>query len=104
MKCPECGGKLNKVPVKVQGAKNKALSYQCQDCDYFKFESKSSGKVLTELRESPLKIRQKIVKLSGERLGIYLNQHVVRSLHLKKGEYVFVSVPDEKHILIELEG
>ena len=104
MKCPTCGAQLKKVHVKVHGAESKVLSYQCPKCDYVEFEPLSSEKVITELRESPLKIKQKIVKLSGERLGIYLNQHIVRSLHLKKGEYVYVSVPDKKHIVIELEG
>lgn len=103
MKCPQCGAELKKVAVKVHGAESKALSYQCPECDYFEFEPLSSGKVIEELRESPLKIRQKIVKLSGKRLGIYLNKHVVDSLLLKKGEHVYVSVPDKKHIVIELE-
>ena len=59
-------------------------------------------KIIEELRETPLKIKQKIVKLSGERLGIYLNSHIVRSLQLKKGEEILVSVPDKRHILLEL--
>lgn len=103
-KCPECGFPLKGVLVKVRGAKSRASSRQCPKCGYFEFEQASSLKVLEELRETPLKIEQKIVKLSGQRLGIYLNRHVVRSLNLRKGEYVSVSVPDRKHILIELEG
>ena len=103
MKCQKCNSELRKVEVKVQGAKSKAISYQCPNCDYFEFESISSQKVIQELRETPLKIKQKIVKLSQERLGIYFNSNVVRSLKLKKGEEVFVSVPDEKHILLELQ-
>jgi len=70
--------------------------------DYFEFEPLSSQKVVQELRETPLKIKQKIVKLSQERLGIYFNSHVVRSLNLKKGEELYISVPDKKHILLEL--
>lgn len=103
MKCQKCNSELRKVEVKVQGAKSKAISYQCPNCDYFEFESISSQKVIQELRETPLKIKQKIVKLSQERLGIYFNSNVVRSLKLKKGEEIFVSVPDEKHILLELQ-
>jgi hypothetical protein len=49
-----------------------------------------------------LNIKQKIVKLSQDRLGIYFNKNVVRSLHLKKGEDIFVSVPDKKHIVLEI--
>ncbi|MCH8004257.1 MAG: hypothetical protein IH934_06545 [Nanoarchaeota archaeon] len=103
MNCPKCNATLKKVEVNVHGAKNKAISYQCTKCDYFEFEPVSSRKVVEELRESPLKIRQKVVKLSQDRLGIYFNNNVVRSLDLKKGEYIYVSVPDKKHIVIELE-
>ncbi|MBI2208147.1 zf-TFIIB domain-containing protein [Candidatus Woesearchaeota archaeon] len=103
MKCPKCNSNLRKVEVSVEGAKNKAVSYQCTKCDYFEFEQKSSRKVIEELREAPLKIKQKIIKLSQDRLGIYLNSNVVRSLGIKKGEDIYVSVPDKKHILLELK-
>lgn len=104
MKCPKCKSELKKVEVKVQGAKSKAISYQCPACDYFEFEPMSSGKVIQELRETPLKIKQKIIKLSQDRLGMYFNSNVVRSLNLKKGEEVYVSVPDKKHIVLELKA
>lgn len=103
MKCPKCGSGLKKVLVKVAGARQKALSYQCPSCDYFAFEPSSSAKVVEELRENPLKIRQKIVKLSQDRLGMYFNKHVVESLGLRKGEEILVSVPDKKHILVEIK-
>lgn len=103
MRCPKCNSNLKKVEVNVHGASNKAISYQCPKCDYFEFEPESSRKVVEELRETPLKIKQKIVKLSQDRLGIYFNNHVVRSLNIKKGENIYVSVPDKKHILLGLE-
>ena len=103
MKCPKCDSNLKKVLVSIHGAKNRVESYQCTECDYFEFEPISSGKVIEELKETPLKIKQKIVKLSQDRLGIYLNNHVVRSLNLKKGEEVYVSVPDKKHIVLEIK-
>lgn len=102
MKCPTCKTKLKKVQVKVAGAKTKAVSYQCPKCKYFEFEPESSKKIIAELRETPLKIKQKIVKLSQDRLGIYFNKHVVRSLNLKKGEEIYLSVPDKKHIVLEI--
>lgn len=102
MKCPKCNATLKQVAVRVQGAKNKVLSYQCQQCDYFEFEPLTSQKVVEELRETPLKIKQKIVKLSQDRLGIYFNKHIIQSLKLKKGEEVSVSVPDKRHILVEI--
>ena len=102
MKCPKCNAALRKVEVSVHGAKNKATSYQCAKCDYFEFDPASSKIVVEELRETPLKIKQKVVKLSQDRLGIYFNSHIVRSLQLKKGEEVYLSVPDKKHIVLEL--
>ena len=70
MKCPKCNSVLKRVLVSVSGAEAKAISYQCAECDYFEFEPESSKKVVEELRETPLKIKQKIVKLSKDRLGI----------------------------------
>ena len=104
MKCPKCESNLRKVEVKVQGAENKVVSYQCPNCDYFEFEPISSKKVIEELRETPLKIKQKIVKISQDRLGIYFNNNLIRSLDLKKGEEVYVSVPDKRHIILELKN
>lgn len=102
MKCPQCNANLKKVEVNVYGAQNKALSYQCAKCDYLEFDQLSSRKVVEELRETPLKLRQKIVKLSQDRLGMYFNNNLVRSLNIKPGEEIYVSVPDQKHIVIEL--
>lgn len=103
MKCPNCNENLKKVEVRIHNAKSKVISYQCQKCDFFEFESSSSTKVLQELRDNPLKIKQKVVKLSGNRLGLYINNNIVNSLDIKKGEEVYVTVPDKKHILVELK-
>jgi predicted nucleic-acid-binding Zn-ribbon protein len=102
-KCPQCGARLRKVAVSVWGAKGKAISFQCPKCDYFEFDPESSIKVVEELKHNPLQIKQTVVKLSADRLGIYLNSHIVRSLNIKKGAEVYLSVPDKKHILIELQ-
>lgn len=104
MKCPKDNSVLREVEVSVSGAKEKVLSYQCQKCDYFEFEQESSKKVIRELTENPLKIKQKIIKLSQDRLGIYFNNHIVRSLNLKKAEEVYVSVPDKNHIVLEVNS
>ena len=105
MECPKCSRKLKKVMVKVQDAKSPALSYQCGNCGYFEFDQNSSEKVIREIqvKEAALKIRQKIIKLSHDRLGLYLNKDIVRSLKLRGGEDVNLSVPDEKHIVVEVE-
>lgn len=104
MKCPKCDSNLRKVDVKVQGAENSVISYQCSKCDYFEFEPVSSQRVIEELRETPLKIKQKIVKISQDRLGVYFNNNIIRSLNLKKGEEIYISVPDKKHIILELRS
>ena len=104
MKCPECGSNIRKVKVSVEGAGQKAISYQCTKCDYFEFEEKSAAKVVKELKakETPLKIRQKIIRLSQGRLGMYFNKNVVESLELKAGEQVQISVPDKDHIILKI--
>ena len=102
MKCPTCEHNLKKVNVSVFGATSKALSYQCPNCDYFEFEPKSTEKVVAELRAHPLSLKHKLIKLSKDRLGIYFNSNIIRSLNLKPGEEVQVSVPDKKHIVLEL--
>ena len=102
MNCPNCSKQLKKVKVNIAGAKTKAVSLQCSSCDYFSFEKDSSEKILKELR-SPLRIRQKVIKLSGDRLGIYFSNDVVRSLGIEKGEYLYLSAPDENHIVLERE-
>lgn len=104
MRCPKCSSSLRKVEVNVEGAEQKATSYQCTKCDYFEFEEKSAAKVVKELKskETPLKIRQKIIKLSQDRLGMYFNKNVVESLELKAGEEVYLSVPDKEHIVLKI--
>lgn len=108
MKCPTCASNLRKVRVAFEGAKQRALSYQCsnQDCLYFEFEEESAKRVIEELKakeEAQLKIKQKIVKLSKGRLGTYFNTNIIRSINLKPGEDIYVSVPDKKHIIISRE-
>ena len=104
MICPKCHSKLKKIKVDVEDAKTKAISYQCPKCDYFTFEPKSAVEVIREIKEneSPLKIKQKIIKLSKDRLGMYFNNDLVRSLNLKSGKDIFVTVPDKKRIVLKV--
>ena len=104
MKCPKCNSNFRKVEVSVEGAEQKAISYQCTKCDYVEFEEKSAAKVVHELKskETTLKIKQKIIKLSQDRLGMYFNKNIVESLDLKAGEEVQVSVPDKNHIILKI--
>ena len=105
MKCPKCNASMKEVKVKVQDAQSPVTSYQCSKCGYFDFEDKSINKAINEIKvkESALKIKQKIIKLSHDRLGMYINRDVARSLNLKGGEDVYVSVPDKKHMVVDIE-
>ena len=104
MQCPKCNNRMKEIKVKIQGANSLATSYQCNKCGYFDFEEKSINKAINEIKakEAPLKIKQKIIKLSHDRLGMYINRDVARSLKLKGGEEVYVSVPDKKHLVVNL--
>lgn len=103
MKCPKCKREMKKVEVSVDGASRKALSRQCA-CGYIEFEPRSSAEVIKELKtkESPLAIEQRVIKLSENRLGIYFNKNIIRSLNLKAGETIYLSVPDKKRIILNL--
>jgi len=92
------------IKVKIQDAASLATSYQCGKCGYFEFEEKSINKAINEIKEkeTPLKIKQKIIKLSHNRLGMYINRDVARSLNLRGGEEVYVAMPDKKHLVINL--
>jgi peptide subunit release factor 1 (eRF1) len=104
MKCPDCGEKLKKIKVEIEDAETPATSYQCPKCDYYSFEPESTMKIIKEIKEkeSPLKIKQKIIKLSKDRLGMYFNQDIVKSLNLKSGEEILVSVPNKKKIILDI--
>lgn len=104
MECPKCDGKMKQVKVKIQDADSLVNSYQCAKCGYFDFEESSINKVISEIKakEAPLKIKQKIIKLSHDRLGMYINRDVARSLNLKGGEEVYVSVPDKRRLIVDI--
>ncbi len=104
MECPRCKAKLKAVKVSVFGANSKTLSYQCPKCDYFEFEPQSSKKVLGELKDVTLSIEHKVIKLSKDRLGMYFNKDIIKSIGLKNGETFNVFVPDRKHIVLELKS
>lgn len=106
MKCPKCKSNMKKVKVKIQDADSPVISYQCPECDYFDFEDKSMNKAIDEIKakETALKIKQKVIKLSHDRLGMYFNRDVARSLNLKGGEDIYVSVPDKNHLVVHVQN
>ena len=103
--CRECNHSMKKLKVKVEDAENQVDSYQCTNCNYFEFEKNSSKKIIKELREkeSVLKIKQNIIKLSKGRLGIYINSDIARCLDLKSGQEIYTSVPDKKTIILSIK-
>ncbi|MFH1637623.1 MAG: hypothetical protein ABIB71_04340 [Candidatus Woesearchaeota archaeon] len=104
MKCPECKNKMKEIAVNIQDADTKVKSYQCSKCGFFDFEKKSMNKAIKEikLKEQPLTIKQKVIKLSHNRIGMYFNKDVARCLNLKGGEDIYISVPDQNHIVLNL--
>lgn len=79
--CPECKKMMRKVDVSVARARQKVVSYQCTNCDYFEFEKKSAEKVIRELKQ----------KESGW------------TKSLSDGEEVCVSVHNKKRIILNLQ-
>jgi hypothetical protein len=106
MNCPKCNAQMKQVKVKIQDAKNLVLSYQCAKCSYFDFEKKSIKKAINEIKtkETSLNIKQKVIKLSKDRIGMYFNRDVARSLDIKAGDEIYVSVPDKEHIVLRIES
>ncbi len=104
MRCPKCNSELKKVEVEIEDAKTPAISYQCSKCDYYSFEPQSTMKIIRELKEkeTPLKIKQKIIKLSQDRLGMYFSKDIVKSLNLQSGKEVLVSVPNKNKIVLDI--
>lgn len=104
MKCPQCNMQLKEVKVKIQDANSPVTSYQCAKCGYFDFEESSIHKAIDEIKakEAPLKIKQRIIKLSHDRLGMYINRDIARSLNLKGGEEVYVSVPSKNSMVVNV--
>ena len=97
-KCPNCHLELKPAEVLVE----ETVKYECEKCAYAHHEPKESRKEMATKGLSPLTLRQKITTLAQGRLGLYLSQDVVRSLKLKAGQEVHVSVPDEKTLMIKL--
>jgi len=106
MKCPKCNAQMKEVKVKIQEAEGPVTSYQCGECGYFDFEENSINRAINEikLKEAPLKIKQKIIKLSHDRIGMYINRDVARSLDLKGGEEILVSIPNKNRVVVDVVG
>ncbi len=97
---------MKEVKVKIHDAKSPVTSFQCQSCGYFDFEDESMQKAIGEIKEKEmaLTIKQKVIQLSQDRIGMYFNRDIARCLNLRAGEEIYVSVPDKKHIVISVKA
>lgn len=104
--CPKCNSRMKTVKVSIQDADSPVTSYQCDNCGYFDFEKISITNAIEEIKakESLLSIKQRIIRLSKDRLGMYINRDVARSLNLKGGEEIYVSIPDKNHLLVNINN
>lgn len=102
--CPDCKSEIKKIEVEIEDAKSKIDSYQCSKCGYFSFEPENAMRVIEEIKtkESPLRIKQKIIKLSKDRLGIYFNKDIIESLNLESGGEILVSVPNKRKLVLDI--
>ncbi|HIH21371.1 MAG: hypothetical protein J4478_00535 [Candidatus Diapherotrites archaeon] len=110
MKCKKCGGRLKKFKVEVEGSDLHSEGFECVKCGELFFDEEKSRKVVADLRkrefleELPaLSIKQKVVKLSKDRLGFYFNKDIARCVNLKPGGEIEVRLLDKKRILVEVE-
>jgi len=110
MKCKKCGGSLKMFEVEVEDSDLGSTGFECNKCGELYFDGEKSRAVVEELKiKEPLKelpalsIRQKIIKLSKNRLGFYFNKDIARSAKLKAGEPIEVRLLDKKKILVEVK-
>jgi hypothetical protein len=110
MNCKKCGGKLKKFKVEVEDSDLGSEGFECVKCGELFFDEEKSKKIVNDLKrkeflkELPaLSIKQKVIKLSKDRLGFYFNKDIIRCTNLKAGEPVEVRLLDKKHILVEVQ-
>ncbi len=110
MDCKKCGGKLERFAVEVEDSDLPSEGFECKKCGELFFDEKKSKAIAEDLKKKEsfkelpaLSIRQKVIKLSKNRLGFYFNKDLARCAKLKAGEPIEVSLLDKKRILIEVE-
>ncbi len=110
MKCKKCGGSLEKFSVDVEDSGLPSEGFECKKCGELFFDEKKSKAVVEDLKRTKLlkelpvlSIRQKIIKLSKNRLGFYFNKDLARCAKLKAGEPIEVRLLDKKTIMVEVK-
>jgi hypothetical protein len=110
MKCKKCGGGVEKFAVKVEDSDLPSRGFECKKCGELFFDEKKSKAIVAHLKKKELlgdlpalSIRQKIIKLSKNRLGFYFNKDIARCAKLKAGEPIEVRLLDKKRIMVEIK-
>jgi len=106
MKCKKCGGKPNKFRVEVEGTHLPGKGYECGKCGNILFDKEKGRAIVEDLKKKELpalQIKQKVVKLSKDRLGFYFNKDIARCAALKPGAELRVSLLDKKHLLLIID-
>lgn len=106
--CKKCKGKLKSFDVEVEDADLPTVGQECAKCGELYFDEIKSRAVVESLRKKEQEveeppvfgIRQKVIKLSKGRVGLYLSKDVARSTVFKPGKEIELKVLDKKRILV----
>ncbi len=109
-KCRVCGGELKELEVRVEGSDITSKGWKCKICGHYVFDEEGGRTIVDDLETSEaieklpaLNIEQRIIKLSKDRLGMYLPKDVVRCTGIEKGKRVYISVLDKKKLLLTVD-
>lgn len=109
MNCEKCKGELKKFKVEVEDSDLNSEGFECKKCGELFFNKEKSKKIVEDLKTKELmknlpalSIKQKVIKLSKDRLGFYFNKDIIRCTNLKAGESIEVRLLTKKHILLEI--
>lgn len=110
MKCKKCGGTLERFALEVEDSDLPSEGFECRKCGELFFDERKSKEVVEDLKRKELlnelpalSIKQKVIKLSKNRLGFYFNKDIARCAKLKAGEPIEVRLLNKKKILLEIE-
>ncbi len=105
MKCPNCGEMMEKSEIALEESGVAVEGLVCPKCYELKFEDETVEEAIEDYREylkteKPLlKLRRKISRMSGKRIGLYFPQDLVDSLKIESGEDVEL-YPVSKDIIV----
>lgn len=107
MDCPNCGAGMEKSEIELEESGVTVKGLVCPKCYELRFEEEIVEKAMKGYREylkteKPLlKLKRKISRMSGKRIGIYFPQDLIDSLKIKSGEDVELYPIDKDTIVIQ---